>query len=543
LQDEYATPRRDSASAGLTDYATVLVLPVCFAVLSWYLRGQSGPFWQWNLLDPAYFYLLDALNLLNGEPPGHIYHPGVTVQALGALVIKLHWLVAGGGIAEALADPETHLRWMSNAFVVLNALALIVVGVVARLVSGNLIAALVCQLAPFMSTIVIKHAFLPKPESLVVFATLALIAQALLTLNGEMTRQARDRLAIGFGVVAGFTVATKLTAAPMLVLPLFVLRGWRPFMIYAVSSIIAFAVFFAPAHGREMAFFEYIVRLATKTGPHGSGDAGVVVLDTYTQAIVKILKRPSLKVPLIVSAIALLVTWLRARRGGQVAAAEVWLVIGVGAAQLAQTLVVAKQPTAFYMIPSYMLAAVSVLFSIRLLWAAKPERLRLPFEPGVLGAFAFAVFVAAQTAGMERLVNEMSNLRDVAKRVDHDKFKACARIYVYATSAPVYAFYLSNFVSGSRFSEALKPMFPANDYWINGWWQWLPVRLENWSGPQDFNQVRSAYPCLYIRGTRPGAIEKFLSKQPGGTNGFDFSCWAGTEKIALQGIDCQGRRR
>ncbi len=544
MLDTFPAPHQDRHKAGFSDYGTVCVMPVCFALLVWFLRGQAGPFWQWNLLDPAYFYLLDSLNLLNGDPPGHIYHPGVTVHVFGALMIKLRWLLAGGGAAgDVLAQPEVYLSWISDGYIVLNALALLVVGVVARCVLGAWLPALACQLAPFMSTIVAKHAYLPKPESMLVFATCMLTVLALATCRDGLSTAARDRMAIGFGIVAGFVAATKVTAVPVLVLPLFVLRGWRPIMIYAASSLAAFALFFAPAFGAIGAFVEYMTKVAQNTGPYGSGGQGVVDLSAYPDAFVKILKRPSLKVPLALSAVALSVSWFRARLGASVARSEVWLVIGIGAAQLAQTMLVAKQPTAFYMIPSYMLAAVSVLFSIRLLWAARPQHLRLPIEPAMIGAVAFAAFVAAQTAGMERVSRELTVLRADAERVDNAKFEGCARIYTYAASAPVYALYLANYVTGSRFTAALKARFPGSDFWIDDWWSWEPVLLKDWSGPRDFTEISASYPCIYMRGNRPEGIRRYLASQPGGDAGFDFSCRAGIENIALYGVDCQGRRR
>ena len=534
----------DKDSGGLAAYGTLLVLPVCFAGVAWLLRAEAGPMWQFNLLDPAYFYLLDALNLLNGDPPGHIYHPGVTVQSFGALMIALKGLFSDGtAVAGALADPEAALRWMSSGFILLNATALFVLGVVALRVLGEHLPALVCQLAPFMSTIVAKHAFLPRPESMLVFATLALMTLAVAALRVDLDGKGRARLAAGFGVVAGFTLATKFTAAPVLILPFFVLRGWRPALIYAGVGIAAFIVFFAPAMAALDAVVEWVGRIATTTGPHGSGASGIINWDAYPGAVAKILKRASIRVPLILSVCALAVTWLRARRGADVAVGAIWVVVGVGVAQLAHALFVGKQPNAFYMIPSYMLAALSVLFSIRLLRAARPGRLHLPMAPGIIGALAFAVFVAAQTAGLERLYGEFADRREAAGRIDNETFKSCARVYIYGASSPTYALFLANKLTGRRFTEALKKGAPENDFWIDDWWAWEPIEFKDWDGLRDFSVVRADYPCVYIRGFRPTLLRKFLAAQPGGVAAFDFACRAGLEEIALSGIDCRGRRQ
>ena len=48
------------------------MLPLCYVAAALWARQAGGPFWLWYNLDPAYFYLLDALNVLNLTPPGHI---------------------------------------------------------------------------------------------------------------------------------------------------------------------------------------------------------------------------------------------------------------------------------------------------------------------------------------------------------------------------------------------------------------------------------------------------------------------------------------
>jgi hypothetical protein len=524
-------------------YCIAWVLPICFVVVELYLRAGGGPFWQWNLLDPAYFYLLDSLNLLVGNPPGHIYHPGVTVQAFGAVMIGLAGLIRDSGAVDAvLDDPEGHLKLFSNGLIGLNAIGLALVGIFGRKVFGMWLPALVCQLAPFMSTIILKHGYLPKPESMLVFATCLLITLAIMTLPDDLSRRYRDRLMLGFAGVAGFIVATKLTAAPLVLLPLFLLRGPRAAMIYICASVIAFGVFFSPAIGASQEFIEWIVRVALGSGAHGSGAQTVIVWDEYTSAFMKILKRPSLKVPLILALLALSISVWRRRSGLRLPAQEIWLLFGISMTQLTHTALVAKQPTAFYMIPSYMLGAVSVLLSVRLLWAVRPSHWRLSVEGGIIGSVLFAIFVSAQTAGILRLSEQLEALRVQAASVNDAKFTQCARVYIYSASSPVYALYLANKMSGSRFSTALKQRHPSEDYWIDDWWAWEPVELQNWDGVQDFAALLNRYPCVYMRGNRLGSLGAFLKTHAPGVT-FDTSCRAGIENIATLSVDCQGNLR
>src|SRR3989344_2104861 len=94
----------------LAAWASLLVLPACTVLAATAARIAGGPSWLWFNLDPDYFYLLDAVNVVNLTTPGHVYHPGTTVDWLGALILKAAYPLSGGeAIAAAvLADPERH---------------------------------------------------------------------------------------------------------------------------------------------------------------------------------------------------------------------------------------------------------------------------------------------------------------------------------------------------------------------------------------------------------------------------------------------------
>ncbi len=517
-----------------------LLLPFCFAGVQFYMRSEAGPFWQWNLLDPAYFYLLDALNLLSGDPPGHIYHPGVTVHAYGAIVIGLVSLFVDGSIVEAvLVDPERYLGVLSNGVIVANTIALAVVGIVGKRVFGHWLPALALQLAPFMSTIILKHAFLPKPESFLVFATCLLISLVLVAFQDNLEFRAKTKLAMGFGILAGFIAATKITAVPVLILPLFLLRDPKVLMVYAAISLFALAVFLVPGIGALEAFVEWLKRVALGSGAHGSGPQTIIEWQAYLDAFAKLLKRPSLKVPLVLAFISLSLTLWRRRTGRILPEQEQWIVLGVSMAQLAQVALVAKQPTAFYMIPSYMLGVVSVVFSVRLIWACRPDGFNIPIDARTAASVVFAGFVAAQTAGVMRVTDHLIDQRLKAEAIDNAVFAHCARVYIYSASAPVYAMFLANKVTGERFAPQLEKQFSPNDYWIDDWWQWEPVTFRNWRGEKDFSIVRAQYPCLFMRGNRPGGIQRFLNRHAPNER-FDTSCSTGAETVITQGVDCRG---
>ena len=125
---------------------------------------------------------------------------------------------------------------------------------------------------------------------------------------------------------------------------------------------------------------------------------------------------------------------------------------------------------------------------------------------------------------------------------DNNAFKDCARIYNYAASSPVFAVYLADYVTGTRFSGELKRQFSENEFWIDDWWDWEPVRLKNWDGEHDIMSVIDRYPCVVIRGTRRQRVSEYLKTHAKGIK-FNTYCSKGEEIIRAYAVNCPKRPR
>jgi len=518
---------------------TLAVLPFILAIVGLYIDANAGPYWQWNRLDPSYFYLLDGLNLFNGDPPGHIAHPGVTVQSLYAVVIRLITLGVDTGdpVSHILADPERVVSLVAVLFIVLNAAALWGLGRVALTTFGSTVAALACQLAPFMSTLILKHATLPKPEAFVVLSTTALLTITVAALRPALREARPTSVTVAFAIVAGFGVATKLTAAPIFLLPLFLVPRHRDRLVYMIASLVAFVIFTLPAAGAYQEFAEWVAQIAMSSGAHGAG-AGVIDLDNYPGAVAKIFKRPSLRVPMILSVLALTVVWCR--RCERFPDLETRAILGIVVAQMAHILFVAKHPAAHYMLPSFMVSSLSTVLALRCLWKAWPSGWPLAQSGASIAAVLLAIFVAGQTAGFLKLDHFFSGIKSNALAIDAQRFGRCARIYIYSASNPTFALFLADRVTGLRFSEKLKPLHPVNTFWIEDWFDQQKFDLRNWDGSQDFNIVRAAYPCLYMRGNRSDGLKQFL-RQTAPDLKYQTICSRPPEMIATVGVECDGQ--
>ena len=543
------SPRTGGLDQGGARWA-LLVLPACFLTATTVVGTHAGPFWMWYSLDPDYFYLLDALNLVNLTTPGHIAHPGVTVDALGALVL---WVAHPGAGADAitqavLAAPESHLRLISALFIGLNAAALLALGAAGYAVFGNLLPALILQTGPFLSMVVFKQGYHVKPEALLIFATLMLCVVTVLALGPGVLQRRRLRLAAAFGVVVGFGVATKVTFVPLWLLPVFLLGSWRAIGVYGALSLISFIAFTIPAIGAFEAFFEWMTRVALASDVHGRGAATVIDFSRYPASVLKLFARPVLHVVFLASVVTLAVLWWRGRRGHGSPGPEIQestqattrALAGVCAAQLAQVLLIAKQPSAIYMVPSLVLAALAAALLYRLLVDLRlgggPARRRYDRAISAL----LALLAVAQVFSVVKMDRELAAMHAAARALDNDRFKACARIYFVHGSSPSFAFYMASHLTGQTFAGRLAERMPPNDFWLENWWRPDTVQLRDWKGPRDLGQVLDGYPCAYVRGTFGTRARAYLARAAPGV-AFDSACSTGKEFVYTLGADCAGR--
>jgi hypothetical protein len=525
------------SGAGFRAQLPLLALPVLFVISALWTRAQGGPGWLWFNLDPDYFYLLDALNILNLTTPGHVYHPGTTVQWLAALILRLaHPATSSDALSGlALADPEFYLALIAAVFIALNGLALWALGAVGRRVFGGLTAAWFLQLAPFMSMVVLKHSTHVKPEALLVLAMLVLASVAVLSLTPGLMARQRLSFAVAFGAIAGFGVATKITAFPVFLLPVFILgmgagaRGRAgAVLLYGVSALAALVFFTLPAIGAYDVFFGWMATLSQGSGAYGG--EGPVDGAAYLQQAFKLFKRPVFHVVFILSIVVLALT--ARRRPGQ--GTEAWLLAGIVVSQLAQVLLVAKQPNAMYMIPSFVLIPLAFV----LVWRLGEGLLSRPLKPGV--TVLLVALVVAQGAAVVRLGLEQADKSLAAQSVDPGRFEACARVYSYAASSRSYALMLADYVTGGRFAGRLAAQGPGNDFWLEHWWDQSRLVFRGWRGPEDLGQTLARYPCVAVRASHWYVLERLLP-QTMPELVFERMCPAGDETLAVSGADCNGR--
>lgn len=516
---------------------SLLILPAVYFALTLVLRENGGPFWIWHIVDPSYYYLFDALNLVNLTPPGHPYHPGTPVQVLGALALKSAYpLTDGPAITQAvMADPESHLRLISTFFIILNTLGLLALGATAYFVLGSPLLAWILQTAPFLSKVILKNAYHAKPEALLVLTVLALSMVILRALGKESLNNAKNRYALAFGVIAGFGVAVKITAAPIFLLPVFLLGNVRALGLYGAVSFVSLVLFTSPIMGSYDVLFAWLVKTGQGSGDYGSGAQTVIDFARYPKSFFKLLSRPLLHVPLLLTVIALIAAWRARRAGKPVPPMETRFLGGYALAIMAEVALVAKQPVAYYMVPAYMLSPLALVVLARFTAKIKPwrETARAYGRKGLVALFI--LLIAASGMGSWKLNAGLKGKAEAAASLDDRLFEKCSRIFFFPASNRNFALPLADWWTGGRFKDRVAERIGANDFWF----EQNTMELRDAYGPRDIKKIIENSACVYLRGGHGGPIKTYLSENVPGFK-YASSCSTRDEIVLTSGVDCKG---
>jgi hypothetical protein len=501
-------------TASLARRLCLLVLPLLAAAAALRVSAARGPEWLGTNHDPTYTYLLSALAIAEGAPPGHVDHPGTPVQAAGALVLRLaHQLVGGAtGLAEdVLAQPEMYLGLLAGLQAGLYCALLWISGRVLLRITGSLGAALAVQAAPLASVLVALELPTFKPEPLLLSIGAALAALVACTLDG---RRPGAPLVAAMGALAGVGIAAKVTAAPLLALPLVLAAGFGQRAVGLAAAAGAFAAATAPAWSRAGDFLAFQRRVATQRGMYGV--PALAHLLPYRAALRAVAAQEWLVLALGGAALVVLATSRKDGDARHRAARRALLAITL--AVIAEVALVAVHPYhARYLVPVLGLLGLAVALLLQLT------------PPGRARAVAAATLVVAGALELRALSKHVFVLAEVAKLQRAPDglladYPQCPVVtYDRASSLPEALRHADGWLGG-RYSRRLAALHPG------------AVAIHAHVGPEGPapphfarfaaevpTAVLARHPCLLLRGASGGP------GQPFSTNGL------GPDALPLEG--------
>ena len=358
----------------------LLLVAVPVAALSFFspLEKWRGPAYLVGNLDPDYAYLFNSLNILNGIPPGHRDHPGTPVQTWGGLTLRVKYPKdTRAEITErVLKDPESAMSTLSFSLATLCTLVLILAGIVAADAFGSVWAGLAFQLFPMLSPFYWDFLVRMTPDLLSMnLACLFLALCCRYYFKGEIgTKQART-----LGIVFGIAVASKVTAIPVILIPLYLCRKNRKVALTLLGAgAVTFLVCIAPILRKGAGYFLiWNYQLLTHSGNYGGGEAGLPSFSMWSSSALNLLTSVWMY-PAVIALGLVLATQLKGSSKK---------LLGLSLALLfVQLAIVAKHPAGRYLMPAF--SACSVILAMGVL------RLKQSWQAAtvcsLLAAFAFS---------------------------------------------------------------------------------------------------------------------------------------------------------
>lgn len=258
--------------------AALFILPLTFLIigLNFHRTWFSG--------DPEYAYLLNGINIGTFHSVGHTDNPGTPTQMYSAVVLRAAHLLKFSEKSDLQTDvlqhPDEYVELERRISVILNALMMLLLGILSFRILRNPWFSLILQATPFISSNLLEAAFTKvSPEPMLIF-TVMLLALVLMKYYRDFDKPSGAYPWI-FSLISGFGLATKATFLPLAVLPLFLLKGIKNKLKYALGCIPAFVLFTAPAIPEYPHMAKWFLGLSSHTGTYGQGGEGIIDFSTY----------------------------------------------------------------------------------------------------------------------------------------------------------------------------------------------------------------------------------------------------------------------
>ncbi len=455
------------------------LVPVIFLIYAVLLKIAAGPFWLGANSDPAYLYLINSLYFFKGLSPSFVDHPGTTLQLLGAVVIKALHLTQGSPqiIDAVLRDPERYLHVLYYVLLAFNVATLLALGLYAAKKSKKPIFALLAQsgclvfllLRSYSSDLILPVAANVFAESL--FPAIDnLFILCVCSLFFSSKTKASWGEAVLFAGVCALGIITKVSFAPLCIIPLLLLRGFRAKGIFLLALLAACFFLTIPIIPEYKEMFQYIYLFQANIGMHGTGGIGFMELSAWMRNAITFFTRQSYIFFVLISVLAGLLAILLLRKkvrwqAPQLKKGLVFLII-VWLGVVLQVLFVIKHPVSHYVAPAAGL--------LGLLWALLYYTLKSAFD---LKDSYFAVLAAALIltfswkAGFYQYHLKQANLEKyVFSQKVFEKYDDCIIAQHYRSSSIPYALYFGDDCKGRHraFFPRLKELYPGAIVW-NRW--------------------------------------------------------------------------
>lgn len=456
----------------------LFVLPVLFIILSLVCQNSKGEFYLNNRYDPSYVYLINSLNLsqFNGSGVGHFDHPGTTVQEIGAVVIYFVHKSSGKNndiVTDVFNRPEYYLSKINLVFIFLNSTALFILGLTAFKKLNGIQPAILLQLTPLFSITIFFWIINVAPEPLIIFTILILISGIVCHISEENMNTKNDIIyAIGFGLICGFGLVTKISFFPVLIVPLILIKRISFKALFCLITIIAFLIFVLPAISlsHPYSFLNWIRKLILYSGKYGTGEKNFIDASNFLINLKTIFtNEPVFSLSYILILVTYLFSFIPKFRQKIKLSEYHNLLTGIFWAMTIQIFIVCKHFELHYLIPAFFLIVLGLYVVNRIANDLFPKlfiRSKYIYLYLLLAVFIFYQYIAfTNTISLNTANRDASH--KVIEIIDKNYEKSLV-VSSDGVSSREFALYLGASFGGTQkknYYSVLKKMFPDNYYY------------------------------------------------------------------------------
>jgi hypothetical protein len=270
----------DEPATGVWARYAVAALPLVYLIVALLYSANSAPWGR--QVDPESAYAMNGLAWAAGYPMMKNDHPGTTTILLTGLVIKLWRFLAGEPdvVEFGLKNFDAIIYASRAAEALILSGALLASGVIVRNAARSSLAAMLFQVAPFVSSEALHFEVMLVSESLMVSS--AIVGMALVLKAALDEKPPLVGLGAAQGLTFGLGLSSKFLHLPLAILGVSLLRNRWAFGIAFLTGIVSFFLFnrvFNP-----LVFsggFHWLVSLATHKGIYGEGEAGFIDFSVF----------------------------------------------------------------------------------------------------------------------------------------------------------------------------------------------------------------------------------------------------------------------
>lgn len=518
----------------------LLILPVMLVFTAALLKYARGPYYICSDTEQDYIYLISSLALAESKQVFYTDHPGTTLQILGAATLKIshafNFSEKDSLEFSVLKNPEFYLTIINVVLISLNALLLFVIGLTTFYLTKNIGLGLLLQFSPFFSSIPLRWG-LPQVscEPLLLFVSLLFMLILVKIVVSENLSKSAHWYMIALALVSGFGIATKVTFAPLLIIPLFALPKLRNKIGFLLLTGLSAILWTWPIVSQYERIFQRICLIFTHTGNYGHGPFGIIdpasLQDILQNFLSGLLSDPlSLLLFFFAACIILRFIWSSTTRKMAWQDTSFRVLVAVIAAQLCTVLIVVKQSCERYALPVLCLSGF-LLFLIFIYLQRRNYFSRFDTKKVTFFIVIFLIFSSAwRVVDMKNLFRDYLQTKQeslTAYWKVENEYKNYLKIFYYMTPSPLAALswgshcashkylYISDIQAGrfskGQYSESLQKIY-GDVYFYNMWngefYTWTKSFLIEdmifkrygnriiFHGPPIFRKNNNILPCM-----------------------------------------------